>query len=98
MKFFYAAVFLTILAPNGLPAQERDATPLLNDVVATYKSARSYNFETTEEGEFSEDMQRSWSTGRALIAKELERTFCAVLFQLPPRLKRFEPDTAFNPP
>ncbi len=70
MKFSYAAVFLTILAPNGLPAQEQDATPLLNDVVATYKSARSYNFETTEEGEFSEDMQRSWSTGRALIAKD----------------------------
>ena len=69
MKFCCATVFLTILAPNGLPAQQ-DATPLLNDVVDTYKSARSYNFETTEEGEFSDDTQRSWSTGRELIAKD----------------------------
>lgn len=64
-----STLLLACAAATPLSAQQ-DAKALLEQVVATYKAARSYRFESVREGGVSSELHRSWSRSSEVLARD----------------------------
>jgi outer membrane lipoprotein-sorting protein len=69
VRRYCSLLFLSIGITVRLSAQQ-DAMPLIHQVVATYKGAKSYHFESITESELSSELHRSWSKSRGILAKD----------------------------
>jgi outer membrane lipoprotein-sorting protein len=61
--------FLSIVITVRVSAQH-DAIPLIHEVVATYKGAKSYHFESFTESELVSELHRSWSKSREILVND----------------------------
>lgn len=69
MTRYCSVLCLSIVAAARVSAQQ-DAMPLMHEVVATIKSAKSYHFESITESDLSSELHHSWSESREMLAKE----------------------------
>jgi thiol-disulfide isomerase/thioredoxin/outer membrane lipoprotein-sorting protein len=66
---YCSVLFLSIVITVQVSAQQ-DATPLIHQVVATYKGAKSCHFESVTESDMISEIHRSWSKSSEIFAKD----------------------------
>jgi hypothetical protein len=66
---YCSVLFLSIVITVQVCAQQ-DAMPLIHQVVATYKGAKSCHFESVTEIDMISEIHRSWTKSRELFAKD----------------------------
>ncbi len=74
MQCCCVALVLSILSACPLHAQE-NARALIAEVVATYKAAKTYHFETASDNEMTSEWHRSWSSSRQTLARDRSERF-----------------------
>ena len=63
-------MFLLAVAAAGRALAQQDATPLLQQVVAVYKSAAGFHFESVTEDELTGELHRSWWKSVEILARD----------------------------
>ena len=65
-----SSLFLLAVAAAGPALAQQDATPLLQQVVAVYKSATGFHSESVTEGELTGELHRSWLKSVEILARD----------------------------
>ena len=69
--FFVVLLFFALFfATAGGASAQQDARPLLHQVVATFKAARSFHFESAIESHLSSELHQSWSRSREVLIRD----------------------------